>query len=157
MITRSAIGRSGEMLISPTASAAFCRQKSLFRFGKIEQLNHLSSASKTCVPIGTLTKISVAIFAGTIRAFAVSSAFGFVFGIVTQMKQSIYTFVRFEPDITADSAVAARRSAARNKFFAAKSRYAVSAVARFDSIFTRSINIKINCRILECGLAKCRI
>jgi hypothetical protein len=42
---------------------------------------------------------------------------------------------RFEPDIAALAAVAARRSAARHEFFAPESRYAVAAVAGFDFNF----------------------
>jgi hypothetical protein len=51
------------------------------------------------------------------------------------VQQSIQAFGGFEPDAAAVAAVAARRSAARHEFFAAKSRDAVSAVAGFDSDF----------------------
>jgi hypothetical protein len=74
-----------------------------------------------------------------VRAFSVSPALGFVNRVITQMQQRIQAFGCFNPHIAAAPAVAARRSAARDKFFAPKSRYAVSAVSGFDSDF-RSIN-----------------
>src|SRR5437016_5755535 len=48
-------------------------------------------------------------------AFAMPSALGFVFRIKTKMHERIVAFARFHPDVAAFAAVAARRTAARNK------------------------------------------
>jgi hypothetical protein len=78
-----------------------------------------------------------AIPARALAAFAVPSALGFMFGIKTEMQQSVVVFARDKNDIAAPPAVAAAGSSARNEFLAAKRKTAIAAVARLhaDSYF----------------------
>src|SRR5688572_23190083 len=105
---RRASRRRGKMLISPTAFAALCCQKSLTGFGKIKkQISRFGV--KNLRSNRNFDGYVLTIFAVTIRAFTVATAFGAVFGIVAQMQECIVTFVRFKPNVAATPAVAARR------------------------------------------------
>jgi hypothetical protein len=64
-----------------------------------------------------------------VRAFAVPAAFGVVFRIEPEVKQSIQALVRLQPDIASFAAVASGRAAPRNEFLAPKRRDTISAVA----------------------------
>src|SRR5436190_19312268 len=128
MIFRSPLGRRGEMGIAPAPLAAFCRQETLIRFCEIKQkfvgfgVEHLRSDRD-------LHRPRFAVLPGTIRAFAMAAAFCLVLGIISKVEQGVQAFVRLDPDIAADTAVASRGAAAWNEFLAAKRRNAVSAVA----------------------------
>src|SRR5690606_30524107 len=117
------------MRVAPTAFAAFCGEVRLSGFGKIKE-KFFGFGVENLRADGNANRHALAVFAGAVRTFAVLAAFGFVFGVVTQVQQSIKPFVGFQPNITAAAAVTARRAAARHEFLAAKCRYAVAAVAR---------------------------
>ena len=68
---------------------------------------------------------------GPVRAFAVSAASRFVFGIESEMNQSIVTFAGFHDHVTTTAAIPARRTTTRDKLFAAKGNDAVPAIAGF--------------------------
>src|ERR1700731_617957 len=70
-----------------------------------------------------------------VRAFAVTSALGLVFRIEAKVHQRVVALAGFHDDISALAAVAARRSAAGNIFFAAEGHAAIPAVARFHPNF----------------------
>ena len=118
----------GEVLIAAPAAPALRDQDALARLGQIGDLfarvlidddgadGHSQNHVRAGVP-------------GTIRAFAVAAAVGFEFAIVAVAQQRVVVRIRFEVDAAAMAAVAARRSAARHEFFAAKRDAAVSAVA----------------------------
>src|ERR1041385_7444965 len=68
------------------------------------------------------------------------------------MQQRVHRLISDDPDIPATTAVAARRTAARNKLFAAKGSHAVTAVAASNLNF-RSIDEHLfrSARIRACG------
>ncbi len=70
-----------------------------------------------------------------VRAFAVASALRLVFGIEAEMHQRVMPLAGFHDHVSALAAVAARRSAARNIFLAAKGHAAIAAVAGLDPNF----------------------
>jgi len=61
----------------------------------------------------------------------VAAAVGLVLRVVSEVEQRVQSFVRFEPHVAADTAVAARRAAAGDEFFAPERRDAVAAVSSF--------------------------
>ena len=79
--------------------------------------------------------MSVAGMAGAVRAFAVASAIGLEFAIVAVAQKRVVVRIRFEINAAAVAAVAARRAAARNVFFAAERDAAVAAVAGLHENF----------------------
>ena len=60
---------------------------------------------------------------------------GVVFGVVAQVQKRVQRCVRDQPYIASAPAVAARRSAARDKLLAAKGRDAVTAMASLNPNF----------------------
>ncbi len=70
---------------------------------------------------------------GSVAALAVQAAAGNVLGVVTQVQERVHRLVGDNPDVATAPAVAPRRTAARDKFFAAKSSHAVTAVATADA------------------------
>ena len=82
---------------------------------------------------GAATYFAVA--ASFFRAFAVPSALGLVFWIETKMHQRIVALARFHPDVTAMTAIAARRPAPRNVFLPPERHAAVAAIASLNSNF----------------------
>ena len=77
----------------------------------------------------------LALAAGLVGAFAVTSALGLVFGIEAEVNQRVVALAGFHDDVAAMTAVAAGRSSARHELLAAKGHAAIAAVAGFDSNF----------------------
>src|SRR6185437_10042134 len=71
--------------------------------------------------------------ARAVRAFAVTAALGLVFRVVAKMDERIVALAGFKDHVAATAAIPAGRTAARNKFFAAKGHAAVASVARLDA------------------------
>jgi hypothetical protein len=122
------------MGVAESAASAFRHAKSLARFCKVKKKLVCFGVENLCAD-GNFNDRTRAFVSGAIRTFAVSSALGLVFGIVSKMQECIETFVRFQPDIATATAIAARRSTARNKLFAAKSCDAISAITRLYTNF----------------------
>src|SRR5258708_36116424 len=59
-----------------------------------------------------------------------TAAFGLVLGVVAKVQERIESLGRLHPDAAANTAVTARRPAARNEFFPPKGGHAVAAIAR---------------------------
>ena len=74
-----------------------------------------------------------ALAAGFVGAFAVASAFGFVFGIEAEMDERVVALAGFHDDVATLAAVTARGAAAGNELLPAKGETAVAAVAGFHS------------------------
>src|SRR5260370_9950134 len=70
---------------------------------------------------------------GRVRACAMASPLGSVFGIETKMDQGIMALAGFHNDVASLAAVAARGPATRNKLLATKREATVAAVAGFDA------------------------
>jgi hypothetical protein len=70
-----------------------------------------------------------------IRAFAMSSTLGVIFGIEAKMNESVVSLAGFHDDIATASAIATRRSATRNILLPAESNATVTTVAGFHSNF----------------------
>src|SRR5580700_5169676 len=70
-----------------------------------------------------------------IRAFAMASALGLVFGIEAEMDQRVMPFAGLHDHVSAVATVATGRAAARNIFLAAKGHAAIAAVACLNSNF----------------------
>src|SRR6185437_2414704 len=131
MFTRCLMGRSREMLVAPP-SAAYTGQYDSF-IGTLKIVNKL--ARSVVVYDRTDGNFQNNIFAfatRAVRAFAVPSAFGFMFGIVAKVNQSIVALASFQDDISTASAVAPGWTAARHKFLTAKCHTAISPVASLD-------------------------
>ena len=79
----------------------------------------------------------VAFAPGAIAAFAVTSAFGLVLGVETEMEEGVVMLARDEDDVAAAAAVAAAGAAAGNELLAPERKNAVAAVAglHVDSYF----------------------
>src|SRR5260370_12200938 len=73
-----------------------------------------------------------AFMTGAIAAFAMPASLGLVLGIEAEVQQSVLVWTCDQENIAAAAAIAAAGSAARDKFFAAKSQAAVAAIACFD-------------------------
>ena len=71
----------------------------------------------------------------SVRAFAVPPAFSFVFRIEAKMHERVVTLAGFHDDVAAPSAVAARRSPARDKLLPPKGHAAITAVSGFYANF----------------------
>ena len=71
------------------------------------------------------------------------AARGQVFGVIAQMKQSVERSIRDYPNIATASAITARWTTTRNKFFSPKSRDAIAASAASYSNL-RAINKHLN-------------
>src|SRR5579864_491799 len=76
-----------------------------------------------------------AIASGFVRTFAVTSALRFVFGIETEMYQCVVALAGFHDDVAALAAIAARRSAARDKLLPPEGHAAIAAVSRLNLDF----------------------
>src|SRR5260370_5388770 len=73
-----------------------------------------------------------AFMTGAIAAFAMPASLGLVLGIEAEVQQSVLVWTCDQENIAATAAIAAAGSAARDKFFAAKSQAAVAAVTCFS-------------------------
>ena len=84
------------------------------------------------MPTGVANSIGVSVVARLVAALAVTAALGLVFGIETEMEQRVVVLARDHHHVTAAPAVAAARTAARDKLLAPERKTAVAAVAGFD-------------------------
>src|SRR5258706_6182647 len=116
------------MRVAPSAFAAFRGEITLARIGEVEEklirlrIEHLRAHRHPDDRV-------LAVFARSVRALAVTAALGFVLGVVAKMKKRVQSLGGFHPHAAADTAVTARRAAARDEFLTPESRDAVTAVA----------------------------
>ena len=73
-----------------------------------------------------------AVASAAVGAFAMASAFAFVLRVETKVNQRVMALAGLQDNVAAMTAVAARRTAARNELLPAKGHASVAAVARFD-------------------------
>ncbi len=128
------MSRSSEAGITLSAASPFGYDETLIRRRKIEEL----FARFGVVHDGSDRNKDFLIspgMAGALAAFAMTSAFGGVLGVEAQMQKSVVMFASDKDHITAASAIAAARAAARNKFLAAKCQATVAAVAGFHGYY----------------------
>src|ERR1700722_2311212 len=130
MLTRRLMPRSNELGIAvATASASAARgQKSLASLREIEQL-FAGFGIVDDSANGNLQDHFVGRRAVAIRTFPMATAPSFKFAIVAVAKERVVVRVRFDVDIAAVSAIAARWATARDVLLPAKREAAVAAVA----------------------------
>jgi hypothetical protein len=126
----------GEVLIPTPAFAAARYHKPVARRGEIVQ----QLTGFVVINQRTHWNRNVdgrAIAARAIAAFSMPPALGGVLGIKTEVQQGVVMFARDKHHIAAAAAIAAARSAARDKLLAPERKTAVAAVARLhaDSYF----------------------
>ena len=122
------------MRIAPTAFAAFGCKITLARCGEIkEQL--VALGIENLRPDRNPDNRVLTVLSKSVRALAMPAAFGLMLGVVAKVQQRVESLGRLHPDAAADTAVAARRTASRNEFFAAKCRHAIATVAGFYPYF----------------------
>src|ERR1700677_719800 len=134
MFPWSLMYRSREARIAPSAAAAAGDDHALIWAGKIEYL----LARRLVIYDRSNRNFQNYIFAfaaALVRAFAVTSTLGLVFGIEAEVHQRVVPLAGFHDHIAAVAPVASRWTAARNIFFAAKGHAAIAAVTRFDPYF----------------------
>ena len=66
-------------------------------------------------------------------SFPMASAFGFVFGIETEVDQRVVALAGLHDDVAAATAIATGRSTSGNKFFAPEGHTTVAAASGLDS------------------------
>src|SRR5215469_16741078 len=123
--------RCGETGVSPSAASALSDDEAVPGHGEI--VKHFAGVG--VVDDGPDRRGYVdrfAVASSFVAAFAVASALGFVFGIKTEMKESVVMLAGDQGYVAAASAVAPAWTAARDVFFAAKREAAVAPVAGFD-------------------------
>ena len=76
-----------------------------------------------------------AIATSFLRALAVPSTLGGVFGVETEVHQRIVALARLHPDVAAPAAIASRRPAARNELLPPEGHAAVATVSSLHSNF----------------------
>ena len=84
---------------------------------------------------GHLQDHVLARMAGAVGAFAVASAIGLEFAIVTVSQQRVVVWVGFKINVAAMAAVTARGTAARNIFLATEGHATIAAVAGLHENF----------------------
>ena len=134
VLARRLMHRSGKARIAASTAAAAGNHHALIGRREIEHLlaRFLVVHDR---PDRNFQKNVFAFAPGLVRAFAVASALGFVFGIEAEMHQRVMPLAGFHDHVSAFAAVAARRPAARNKFLPAKGHAAIAAVARLHPNF----------------------
>ena len=118
----------GEVLIAAPAAPALRDQDALARLGQIGDLLAGVLIGDDGADRHEQNHVRAGV-ARAVRAFAVPAAVGFEFAVVAVAQQRVVVRIRFQVNAAAMAAVAARRSAARHEFFAAKRDAAVPAVA----------------------------
>src|SRR5215471_882342 len=123
--------RGGEARI-PTSAAPTARyQESLTRGLKVVQ-QFVSIGVIDDRTHGSLDIDRPAFVPGSVAAFAVPSALGFVLGVKTKMEKGVLMRRCDQIHVAATAAVAAARTASRNKLLPPKGQAAVPAVSGFD-------------------------
>jgi hypothetical protein len=122
------------MSVAPSALTTLCCEKTLVWLSEIKKQLTAFGVQNLRSNRNSYNYV-LAILTVPVRTFAVFAAFSFVLRVVTQVEQCIQSLIGFEPNVTAAPAVAARRPAARHKFFTPKSRDAIAAVTGLDLYF----------------------
>src|SRR5882762_5153606 len=133
MFARSLVPGLGKVLIAAPATPAVRDKDALAGSGEISDGRALLVKHQRAD--GNLQDHIRARMASTIGALAVTAAIGLEFAIVAVAKQRVVVRVGFQIDVAAMAAVAARRTTARNIFFAPKGHAAVAAVAGLHEYF----------------------
>ena len=124
------VGGRGAARVAASAAPAARGQEALPGFGEIEQ----ARAGGIGVDHGPDRHQHVdrfAIGARAVAAFPVASAFGAMFRVKTELQQRVLMNGRYQENVAAASAIAARRAAARDVLLPPESHAAVAAVAGF--------------------------
>jgi CBS domain-containing protein len=132
MFARSLMGRGGEAGIAPAAATSVSDDDALVGLGEVPDF----IACLFVVNDGTdgdFQNDVDAFAAGAVRAFAVASALGLLFGIETEVDERVVALAGFHDDVATLAAVPARGAPAGDKLLPAESETAVAAVAGFDS------------------------
>src|SRR5271166_2846760 len=135
MLARRLMHRSCETRVASPPAAAASDYHALIGRGKVEDLFAGLFIVDDCSH-GDFENYVRTFAPGFVRAFAVASALGLVFGIEAEVDQRIVALAGLHDHVAALAAVAARRPSARNIFFAAEGHAAVATVAGFDSDFS---------------------
>src|SRR5438552_17080219 len=127
VFARGLVPRLGKVLIAASTAPSMGDQYALARRGEISN-RRTALIVKGKRADGHLQDHVLARMAGAVGAFAVASAIGLEFAIVTVSQQRVVVWVGFKINVSAMAAITARGTASRNIFFAAKSDAAVAAV-----------------------------
>ena len=120
------------MRIAPTAATAFRDQDTLTGGGEVVKYLAGLVVIDDC-SCGDLYFEVVAALSLLVASSAVLSAFGSENMVITKLQKGVFVVITDEVDAAAVAAISAAGTAARNKFLAAESDAAVSAVSGFDS------------------------
>src|SRR5581483_4791343 len=129
------VGGGLELGVAATATAAASNDHALI--GTAEIVNDFPG----CVVVndgadGNFEDDVRAFAAGAIRAFAVASALGVVFGVEAEVDERVVALAGFHDDVAAASAVSAAGASAGHEFLATKRHTAVAAVPGFYADFS---------------------
>ena len=134
VFARGLVPGFGKVLIATPSAAPMRDEDTLARSGKIgDGLAGLVVEDERAN--GYLQDQVRAGVASAVGAFAVTSALGLEFAIVAVSEQGVVVRIGFQIDAAPVAAIAARRTATRNKLLAAKSHAAVTAVAGLYEYF----------------------
>src|SRR5438552_1476928 len=134
VFARGLVPRLGKMLIAASTAPSMGDQYALARRGEISN-RRTALIVKGKRADGHLQDHVLARMAGAVGAFAVASAIGLEFAIVTVSQQRVVVWVGFKINVAAMAAVTAGGTASRNIFFAPESDAAVAAVAGLHENF----------------------
>src|SRR5437667_4571242 len=134
MFARGLVPRLGKMLIAASTAPPMGDQYALAGRSKIGD-GGAALIVKGKRADGHLQDHVLARMAGAVGAFAVASAIGLEFTIVTVSQQRVVVWVGFKINVAAMAAVTAGGTASRNIFFAPESDAAVAAVAGLHENF----------------------
>ena len=134
VVARRLVNRSGEACVAPASAATARNHHALVGLRKV--VHHF--ARQFVVNDGSngdLEDDAFAFATGFVRAFAMASLLRFIFGIKTEVHQSIVALARFHHYVAAVTAIAARRTAARHELLPPEGHAAIAAIACFYSNF----------------------
>ena len=134
VFARGLVPRLGKVLIAASTASTMCDQYALTRGGKIGD-GGAALIVKGKRADGHLQDHVLARMAGAVGAFAVASAIGLEFAIVTVSQQRVVVWVGFKINVAAMAAVTARGTAARNIFLATEGHATIAAVAGLHENF----------------------
>src|SRR4051794_38650094 len=134
VLTGSLVPGLGEILVAAPAASAFGNQHALAGSGEISD-GFAAVLVKDQSAHGDLQEHVGPGMSGAIRALAVTAAIGLEFAVIAVAQQSVIVGIGFQENAAAMAAVAARGSAARDVFFAAKGHATVAAVPGFHKNF----------------------
>src|SRR5258708_6231031 len=132
MVARRLVSRGTELCVAASTASAAADDDAVV--GVREVVNYFAGFFVVHDrPDGNFQDDALAIAAGFLGAFAVPSALSTVFGIETEVDESVVALAGFHPDVASLATVATGRSAARDEFLPPEGHAAVTAVAGFDS------------------------